>query len=116
MLKPLLPINTSKYTISSLPPTEILYNNDYKIKIERFGIDGEMLTYGDKEDLDINKNIQIKIEYNNKLYKINQTKTINFNPKEFFKKLEKKSTIKDLSFEGLYTISIYDIFEAYEEE
>lgn len=86
-------------------------NNEKQVKIENFAINDQS-TYGNKKDLDINKNIKITIEYkeykNNKLNSAILTKTVNFNPKQYFQNKEEKSTIKNIN--DLYEVSIEEIF------
>lgn len=89
ILKIFLPIaNSNEYTLKR-------GEND-KIIVERIGIDGEQLLYTNYKELNINKEINIKIEYyyKSKGRKNKEIKNINFNPREYFKSLEKNNIDK----------------------
>ncbi len=102
VLKNYLPIEKHTYTITNSNHTQ----NSTDKKVSSFGLDGEPPTYGDKKDLDINKSVKITVKF--ETFPIT-SKTIDFNPRQYFDQLEKESTIEQLN--NLYVVNLSEILQ-----
>lgn len=106
----ILPISTLKnfLPIVNSNQYDLMDGSNDEISVERIGINGGYMYYKDYKDLDINENITIEVEY----YYLNQgkknemTKTIDFNPQEYFRNKE-KGNIDDLP--SLYIVKAADL-------
>lgn len=108
----LLPISTLKTFLPIANSNSYILNRsnyDYSSNIDlgHILIDGEDRYYEKDIELDINKQITIEVEYYYKEdVKTKHTKTIKFNPKEYFNNLEKNNIDSLPSF---YEINVLDL-------
>ena len=108
----ILPISTIKnfLPIANSKQYDLMDGSNGEISVERIGINGGNMFYKDYENLDINENVTIEVEYYylNQGKQSKQTKTIEFNPQEYFENKE-KNNIDTLP--SLYIVKAADLIK-----